>query len=302
MECKQCGKQIDNDSKICNGCGATVDSAAQNEGKKKKVKFKDLPKKQKMTRIIIACACFLVAAVLIIVGIVAGGSKAAEEESFYINQVKTGKLDAFPDVTIETAFNAFFSNPKWKSFESEDGLNIVEFNGGCTLDGESINCCIQFNVSKDGTFETYYADLDGEQLTDNEDILSLYEAIFGQSSSGGEDEEAFDNAFLMLYNKSALPSGLSQAVAAGVYEDVSIGEMIDYMFPNPEITYERVDESIIAVKISGNYRHSIYDSATPYSGAITYNVGESGTITLRSDPDGIKGIMETLATQLASNY
>ena len=302
MKCTKCGKEIDNDSKFCEGCGATIESATANsDGKKKGVKFKDLPKKQKITRIIIGCACFLVAGVLIIAGAFGGASRTSEEESFYIDCVKQGSFEAFPDVTIETAFNEFFSDPEWKSFTSEDGLNIVEFNGGCILGEEDANCCIQFNVFEDGTFETYYADLGGEQLTLNEDILAMYETIFGMEASGG-DEEAFNNALLMLYEESALPSGFRQAVIAGIYEDISIGDMVDYMFPDPEINFEREDEDTIIVEISGNYRHSIYDSDTPYSGTISYSVSDNGTVMTKNNSDGIKGIIETLASQLAANY
>lgn len=302
MKCEKCGKEIDNDSKFCEGCGTTIEGATQNESKKKKgVRFKDLPKKQKITRIIIACVCFLVAGILIIGGAVGGASRASSKNSLYIDYVKTGSFEAFPDTTIEDAFNEFFSDPQWKSFTSEDGLNIVEFNGGCTLDGKEANCCIQFNVFEDGSFETYYADLGGEQLTLNEDIMAMYETIFG-TEAVGTDDEAFDNALLMLYEKSALPSQFAQAVNAGIYEDISIGDMIDYMFPNPEFDFERYDEDTIIVKISGNYRHSVYDSDTPYSGTIGYYVSDNGTVMTQSDPDGIKGVMETLTAQLAANY
>lgn len=302
MKCTKCGKEIDNDSKFCEGCGATVEGVAENENKKKKgVKFKDLPKKQKIIRIIIACVCFLVAGILIIAGAVGGTSRTSDEDSLYIDYVKTGSFESFPDITIEDAFNEFFSDPEWKSFTSEDGLNIVEFNGGCILGDEEANCCIQFNVFEDGSFETYYADLGGEQLTLNEDIVAMYETIYGIEASGGDDE-AFNNALLMLYEKSALPSEFRQAIAAGIYEDISIGDMIDYMFPNPEINFEREDEDTVIVEISGNYRHSIYDSDTPYSGTISYSVSDNGTIMPKNNSDGIKGIMETLAAQLAANY
>lgn len=301
MKCTKCGKEIDNNSKFCEGCGATIESATANsDGKKKRVKFKDLPKKQKITRIIIGCACFLVAGILMIVDGFGGASRTAEKESIYIDCVKEGSFEDFPDVTIETAFNEFFSDPEWESFTSEEGLNVVEFNGGCTVDEEETNCCIQFNVFEDGTFETYYVDLGGEQLTLNEDIVDMYEVIFGMEASGG-DEEAFNNALLMLYEESALPAEFRQAIAAGIYDDISIGDMIDYMFPDPEINFEREDEDTIIVEISGNYRHSIYDSITPNSGTISYSVSDNGMVMTKNNSDGIKGIMETLAVELARN-
>lgn len=304
MKCTQCGKEIDNNSKFCEGCGVAVECTIQNEGKKKKrVKFKDLPKKQKITRIIIASVCFLVAAILIIGGAVGGASRAPEEENVYIDYVKTGSLDAFPDVIIEDAFNEFFSEPQWKSFTSEDGLNIVEFNGGCTYNGEDANCCIQFNVFDDGTFETYYADLGGEQLTLNEDIITMYETIFGTDAESTEtDDEAFDNAITMLYETSALPSEFEEAISIGIYEDISIGDMIDYMFPDPEVNCEQYDEDTVVVEISGNYRYSTTDYDYPYSGTISYYIYDNGRVMTKSDPDGIKLVMETLASELAANF
>lgn len=301
MKCTKCGKEIGNDSKFCEGCGATIVSESANPFKRQKgVKFKDLPKKQKITRIIIGCACLLVAGILMIAGGFGGASRTSEKESIYIDCVKEGSFEDFPDVTIETAFNEFFSDPEWESFTSEEGLNIVEFNGGCTVYEEETNCCIQFNVFEDGTFETYYVDLGGEQLTLNEDIVEMYEVIFGMEASGG-DEEAFNNALLMLYEESALPSEFRQAIAAGIYDDISIGDMIDYMFPDPEINFEREDEDTVIVEISGNYRHSVYDSDTPYSGTISYSVSDNGTVMTKNNSDGIKLIMEGLAVELARN-
>ncbi len=285
MKCTKCGKEIDNDSKFCDGCGETVVAAVTPEEK---------PKKKKPLGIIIGCVALAVVAVVLMIIFLGGG------DDEYVKGIKTGVFEEFPEPTIGEAFESFFDDPEWDSFTTEEGLTVVEFNGVCTLDGEEADCCVQFLIAEDGSFETYYAEINEEALSE-EDIVVMYEIIYGYESQGSEDE-AYENALLALYNKSALPYGMSQAVSAGIYEDVSVGEMIDYMFTDPDIEFERYDEDTVIVKISGNYRHSTAYSDAPYSGTIAYYVSESGTVRLQSDPDGIKGIMETLATQLAANY
>lgn len=166
MVCKKCGKELAEGAKKCDGCG-----------KKVTVKFKDLPKKQKITRIVIGCVCLLIAAIMMVGDGIGGASRTSDYDSAYINVVKTGGFFNYPGEAIGEAFEDFFSNPEWETFTSEDGDTIVEFNGRCYLYDEKVNCCIQFTVYDDGTFETSYADLDGDSLTQYE-INELYEVIF----------------------------------------------------------------------------------------------------------------------------
>ena len=99
MKCKNCGKEIDNDSKFCDGFGAenTVSEApaatagnneaspppvvqSVTETKKQKLKFKDLPPKEKKKRAIIGGICLLLALILIF-GDVFGGSSGKVKSS-----------------------------------------------------------------------------------------------------------------------------------------------------------------------------------------------------------------------------
>ncbi|MBQ8026958.1 MAG: hypothetical protein IJ261_02455, partial [Clostridia bacterium] len=171
MTCNKCGKELAAGTKKCDGCG-----------KKVKVKFSDLPKKQKTTRIVIACVCFLIAVVLVFGGSIGGASRAGDASSDYITAIKEGTFSQYPEQQVGTAFESFFSDPEWKSFTSAEGEIIVEFNGGCTWGGEDANCCIQFVILEDGTFETYYADVNGNPLTDN-DIIAMYDVIYGVEST-----------------------------------------------------------------------------------------------------------------------
>ena len=71
----------------------------------------------------------------------------------YVTLVKGGTLQMAPDVKIGKAFDNFFGNTKWKSFESTDGKRVVEFVGDCTWNNKEAECCVQFIILSDMTFE-----------------------------------------------------------------------------------------------------------------------------------------------------
>ncbi len=110
MFCSKCGKEIGGNSKFCEACGTAVEQATQSaastaeiieNGKKKRVKFKDLPKKKKITRIVIAGICFLIAFVIIL-GDASGGAGNVEG---YI--VETGNDDIFGGVSFDLTLEEF---------------------------------------------------------------------------------------------------------------------------------------------------------------------------------------------------
>lgn len=127
-------------------------------------------------------------------------------------------------------------------------------------------------------------------------VLVLALVILSPSSSGSGNA-----AIAALYTESALPSGLEQAVAMGVYDDISIGEMVDYMFKNPDIDVKRGDNGAKIVTISGKYRHAAGDSTYAYSGTVVYKVSKSGSVSVKSDPDNIDKIMESIAVTVGKN-
>ncbi len=126
-------------------------------------------------------------------------------------------------------------------------------------------------------------------------VLALVILLPSSSSGSG------NSAIVALYNESALPSGMEQAVAAGVYDDISIGDMIDYMFKNPDIDVKRGDNGAKIVTVSGKYRHAAGDSTYAYSGTVVYKVSKSGSVSVKSDPDNIDKIMESIAVQVGKN-
>ena len=138
-------------------------------------------KKKKIIGIVVGCVCLIVAAVLIFGDAFSAGEKSGDsKDEQYLDIVQEGSMYYFPDETVEEAFNDFFVDPEWKTFISEDGERIVEFNGECTYGDEAANCCIQFTVDEDeGEFEITYIDIDGEQFTGS-DVNDILEIIFSE--------------------------------------------------------------------------------------------------------------------------
>ncbi len=169
MFCEKCGKEIPENEK-CSCCDENI--SAQQPPK---------PKKKKTLIIIIAVVCGL-----LLIGGIAGaillGSilKDSGSDDEIIDIVRNGYFEELPEPTVGEAFEEFFDDPEWTSFTTNEGETAVEFNGVCALDGEDADCCIQFKVFEDGSFETQYVEIDGEALTD-EDVIVMYETIYGYS-------------------------------------------------------------------------------------------------------------------------
>lgn len=96
----------------------------------------------------------------------------------YVPVVKDGKLKNYPDKTVGEAFEAFFEEPSWESFEAENGKQAVNFNGKCEYMGEKVNCLVQFIIDDDGeSFELYAVEINGDPISEIE-ILAMLEAIY----------------------------------------------------------------------------------------------------------------------------
>jgi hypothetical protein len=70
-----------------------------------------------------------------------------------VTMVKAGHMQSYPNIAIGDAFAQFFATPKWTSFKSTEGDDVVEFTGYCTYDGVEVKAKIQFIVFSDQTFE-----------------------------------------------------------------------------------------------------------------------------------------------------
>ncbi|MGN0546505.1 MAG: hypothetical protein ACI4I3_04160 [Acutalibacteraceae bacterium] len=120
-------------------------------------------------------------------------------------------------------------------------------------------------------------------------VLFVASFMFGGGSS---DSEIL--AQLSTYN--LIPAQMSQ-----VYGKVTVADVVDYMFKNPDIEIEKKGADAY-VTISG-YCRSMYGSSD-YSrkASITFLVRtNSGMVMIKSDTNGCRQIMEGIAVSMAYN-
>lgn len=100
----------------------------------------------------------------------------------YVELVKGGSFNSYPNVTIETLLESVFDNIEWDSFIAEDdNKRYVECVGDFydeNLD-ERYDFTMQFKITGDDTFSLYYVELDGESLNVSQsirEIIAIYES------------------------------------------------------------------------------------------------------------------------------
>lgn len=164
MKCSKCGNEVKDGAKFCNICGEKLNcennqpniNLNKDEGTVKAEIVKS-PKKKNKTLIAVIGVI-----VVLIVG-VALASMAGESEE--VTRVKEGHFIDYSEdegyTDIGTAFENYFSDTSWESFTSEDGMEIVEFNGTCMYYDKETNCSIQFELYDDGGFSIYAMEFNG---------------------------------------------------------------------------------------------------------------------------------------------
>lgn len=109
------------------------------------------------------------AAVLLAIGVIA--VVVVTNEDFFVNLlqpgmgVRNGYLTQYSEaVTVEEAFDNFFDNPKWSTYQ-EDGYTYVVFTGVCEYLGERADARITFQITGE-QFRTEQLDLNGVEQND----------------------------------------------------------------------------------------------------------------------------------------
>lgn len=90
-------------------------------------------------------------------------TEAMEDET--VLSVKNACPEAYPDITYDEAFSAFFSYPSWRHFKGtrngpdddgdgqpdyvEENVDIVEFTGNCIYSDTEVKALIQFEIDGD---------------------------------------------------------------------------------------------------------------------------------------------------------
>ena len=106
---------------------------------------------------------------LLIMALFAGCGDSYDKD---VLTVREGHFDAYPNVPIGKAFDQFFVNGQWSSFESTANQTVVEFTGDCKWNDIPAKLRMQFTVTGQ-RFEVNYFAIDGNPVTIDEGVASI---------------------------------------------------------------------------------------------------------------------------------
>ena len=176
MYCTNCGKEIKDSSQWCPYCGneqksntskepITQESQSQAQqvmGTRPQNTVEPSKARSKKKWALPVVAVGIIAVIIIFF------ASMSQNESKYINIVKNGALDIYPDVTIGEAFDQFFQDPEWSYTDLGDTSTTgvrhsVEFEGKCYVNGELTGVVLWFSVDGDAErFEYLGGSVDGQ--------------------------------------------------------------------------------------------------------------------------------------------
>lgn len=190
MFCEKCGAVLEDNAQFCSSCGTPVKKEEgehkqqESEPKQEEKEVVHTPEKKKGYGWIIALSIVGGLAALFLLVAIFGN-----DDEKYIDLVKDGHPEGYPNSTYREAFENFFSNPEWEYFESTEDEDIVEFSGGCTYMDEPVNVVLQFELDYDeGEFTAQYFEMDGEAQSELMTAL-IIERVFEDYENGDEDSE-----------------------------------------------------------------------------------------------------------------
>ena len=131
----------------------------------------------------------LVSAVIVLVLAVMVTLSSGGRGDKYVQLVRDGTLEAYPQMTVGEAFNGFLSNPKWESVRSDDEVRFVNVSGGIIYDDEEAEIVVQFIVDEENESFQYYACEINNIPQNNLVVWGLFETIYGDPSSTGSDAQ-----------------------------------------------------------------------------------------------------------------
>lgn len=129
----------------------------------------------------------LVSAVIVLVLAVMVTLSSGGRGDKYVQLVRDGTLEAYPQMTVGEAFDGFLSDPKWESGLSDDNVRFVNVRGGALYFGEEAELAVQFIIvdEKEGSFQYNACEVDGTPQN-NLVFWGLLETIYGDSASVGD--------------------------------------------------------------------------------------------------------------------
>lgn len=168
MFCTKCGKKLEDSQRECPYCG---NSAGKNNLIKKSILQCIKGNWEKFF-----ATALVVIGIIIVVCVFFGNN-----EDKYIEGVKQGYPEMFPDISYEDAFDQYFSSGEWSYKEQDDEEHIVEFKGILKDNsGEKTKIVIQFEVEEDEKcFEVYRMYMDGMKIPAETSSLYIW-SIFDE--------------------------------------------------------------------------------------------------------------------------
>ncbi len=130
----------------------------------------------------------LIVGVILVVVVVYYALSSGGTGDKYIQIVKDGTLDAYPQMTVGEAFDGYLDNPKWESGLSEDKQRFVNVKGGILYAEKEAEIVVQFFVNeKDDSFKYNACEINGLPQT-NIVVLGLFENIYGIESTNESNQ------------------------------------------------------------------------------------------------------------------
>ena len=228
----------------------------------------------------------------------------------YVQLVKSGTLDGYPQMTVGEAFDGFLSDPKWESGLSDDNVRFVNVTGGALYSGEEAELAVQFIIvdEKEGSFQYNACEVDGTPQS-NLVFWGLLETIYGDSASVGDssskgldsqdepdfisnkitidETQSYDNEYgniEVTLNYAAFTDKLENTLLGGyIYPDEgnvflwadvtvkNIGTENGYLSASSRVVYDGTYE-FQSDSTVGNLLGSIAPLTAPTEGAIIFEV------------------------------
>lgn len=199
MKCSKCGKEIDNNSTLCEGCGETIATETPTAPKKK------------LSKKLIAIIAVVVAAVILVIALASGGDESSSSEKSNSLVVETGEDDAYGGVAFNLTLEEFVEKYN-ASLGEYDGLNKITMSNfkEITSDPGTHSYTYDFGYTSGSTYHS----LATASFQTNDTTGKIQAVSYVWKADGYNTEEAKDNyyytrparIFSFFYDKIEYPT------------------------------------------------------------------------------------------------
>ena len=122
--CPNCGNQTENTDAFCDKCGCCLAEQGNSHSISYANQVSNIVSKSSKTkrRWIIPLSVITVIVVIAAIAIL-----LFPKPPLSVNEVKNSQLNGYNHISIGKSFERYFDSTSWESFESEEGLGVVEF-------------------------------------------------------------------------------------------------------------------------------------------------------------------------------